>query len=452
MEVLFARCAGLDVHKKSVVACRVTPGPPGKPCKEIRTFGTMTCDLLSLSDWLAEGGVTHVAMESTGVYWKPLYNLLESSFTLLLVNAQHIKQVPGRKSDVRDCEWIADLLRHGLVKGSFVPDRFQRELRELTRYRTTQVRERAAEQNRLQKTLEGANIKLACVASDLLGVSARQMLLALCAGQTDAAAMAQLAKGRLREKLPQLEQALVGDFQPHQRFLVAQQLAHIDYLEERIAQIATEIAQRLEGPAIPPGAPEPPGPAAAARPEAMSAPREADGHPPSEAAEPLSYAAAVAVLTTIPGVGQRIAEVVVTEIGRDMRRFPSAGHLASWAGLVPGLNVSAGKRQSNRTRKGSPWLRSALVEAAHAASHTKETYLAAHYHRLAARRGKKKAMVAVAHTILGIAYHLLQNGTVHEEVGDRYYDERDRDALQRKYVRRLEELGCKVNVELAAAA
>jgi transposase len=409
----------------------------------IRTFGTMTCDLLALSDWLAEGGVTHVAMESTGVYWKPLYNLLEGSFTLLLVNAQHIQQVPGRKSDVKDCEWIADLLRHGLLKASFVPDRFQRELRELTRYRTTQVRERAAEQNRLQKTLEGANIKLAGVASDVLGVSARQMLAALCAGQTDAAAMAQLAKGRLREKLPQLEQALVGDFQAHQRFLVAQQLAHIDYLEERIAPISAEIAQRLQPPVPPPGTEAPPRPTAA--------PPAPAGEEPA-AAEPLSYAAAVAVLLTIPGVGPRIAEVVVTEIGRDMRRFPSAGHLASWAGLVPGLNVSAGKRQSNRTRKGSPWLRSALVEAAHAASHTKATYLSAHYHRLAARRGKKKAIVAVAHTILGIAYHLLRNGTVHEEVGDRYYDERDREALQRKYVRRLEELGCKVSVELAAAA
>jgi transposase len=443
MEVLFPHCAGLDVHKKSVVACRVTPGPHGKPEKVIRTFGTMTCDLLALSDWLAEGGVTHVAMESTGVYWKPLYNLLEGSFTLLLVNAQHIQQVPGRKSDVKDCEWIADLLRHGLLKASFVPDRFQRELRELTRYRTTQVRERAAEQNRLQKTLEGANIKLAGVASDVLGVSARQMLAALCAGQTDAAAMAQLAKGRLREKLPQLEQALVGDFQAHQRFLVAQQLAHIDYLEERIAQISAEIAQRLQPPVPPPGTEAPPRPTAA--------PPAPAGEEPA-AAEPLSYAAAVAVLLTIPGVGPRIAEVVVTEIGRDMRRFPSAGHLASWAGLVPGLNVSAGKRQSNRTRKGSPWLRSALVEAAHAASHTKATYLSAHYHRLAARRGKKKAIVAVAHTILGIAYHLLRNGTVHEEVGDRYYDERDREALQRKYVRRLEELGCKVSVELAAAA
>jgi transposase len=382
-------------------------------------------------------------MESTGVYWKPVFNLLEGRVEVLLVNAQHIKQVPGRKSDVRDCEWIADLLRHGLLRASFVPDRQQRELRELTRYRTALVRERSAEQNRLQKTLEGANIKLSSVASDLLGVSARQMLSALCAGRSDVTAIAQMAKGALREKIPQLEQALVGDFRPHQRFLVAQQLAHIDYLEGLIEQISGEIAQRLGPPADPPGEGEPPAPE-----------REPGRGPAAEpgATEPPRYGAAVAALTTIPGVGERIAQVVVTEIGTDMGRFPSAGHLASWAGLVPGLNVSAGKRQGNKTRRGSPWLRSALVEAAHAASRTKGTYLSAHYHRLAARRGKKKAIVAVAHTILGIAYHLLKNGTVHEEVGDRYYDERDREALQRQYVRRLEQLGCKVNLELPAAA
>jgi transposase len=440
MDVVYSRCAGIDVHKKSVVVCRITPGPDGTPLKEIRPFATMTEALLALSDWLAEGGVTHVAMESTGVYWKPVYNLLESSFTLLLVNAQHIKQVPGRKSDVKDCEWIADLLRHGLLKASFVPDRDQRELRELTRYRTALVRERSAEQNRLQKTLEGANIKLSSVASDLLGRSARQMLVALCAGRSDAAAIAQLAKGALREKIPQLEQALVGDFRPHQRFLVAQQLAHIDYLDGLIAQISAEIARRL-GP--PPTGGDPPTPAS--DPEAAAA---ATG----EAGESGRAGAAVAALVTIPGVGERIAQIVVSEIGIDMGRFPSAGHLASWAGLVPGLNVSAGKRQSNRTRRGSPWLRSALVEAAHAASRTKGTYLAAQYQRLAARRGKKKATVAVAHTILGIAYHLLKDGMVYEELGDRYYDERDREALQRKYVRRLEELGCTVSVELAAAA
>jgi transposase len=465
MEVLYARCAGIDVHKKTVVVCRIIPGPDGKPLKEIRTFTTMTADLLALSDWLSEGEVTHVAMESTGVYWKPIWNLLEGSFILWLVNAAHIKQVPGRKSDVKDCEWIADLLRHGLLKPSFVPERDQRELRELTRYRTALVRERAAEQNRVQKTLEGANIKLAAVATDLMGVSARQMLSALCAGQRDVEAIAQLAKGRLREKIPQLEQALEGDFRPHQRFLVAQQLAHIDYREGLIDQVSGEVLQRLEPPpggggpagdreapggAVPDREPAPPTPAELAeRRAALQLEQAIDGLQAQEeaAAEPLSFMAAVALLVTITGVSQRTAEVIVSEMGTDMSRFPSAGHLCSWAGLVPGLNVSAGKRQGNKTRRGSPWLRSALVEAAHGASRSKATYLSAQYQRLAARRGRKKAIVAVAHTILATAYYLLKNRTPYEELGDAYFDQRDRDVLQRRLVRRLEELGCKVSVE-----
>ncbi len=466
MEVLYARCAGVDVHKKTVVVCRIIPGPDGKPIKEIRTFTTMTRDLLALSDWLAEGGVTHVAMESTGVYWKPVYNLLEGTFTLLLVNAAHIKQVPGRKSDVLDCAWIADLLRHGLLKGSFVPERGLRELRELTRYRTALVRERAAEQNRVHKTLEGANIKLSAVATDLMGVSARQMLAALCTGRSDTEAIAQLAKGRLREKLPLLEQALEGDFQPHQRFLVAQQLAHIDYLEGLIDQVSEEVAQRLEPLAPPPSGPAPaPGSdaldeAAAFAAAELEARREAlhlrlalDGLQEQEAVEgPLSFAAAVALLVTITGISQRTAEVIVSEIGTDMSRFPSAGHLCSWAGLVPGLNVSAGKRHGNRTRRGSPWLRSALVESAHGASRSKGTSLSAQYQRLAARRGRKKAIVAVAHTILATAYYLLKNRTTYEELGDAYYDARDKEAIQRRLVRRLEEIGYTVTVELAQAA
>jgi transposase len=458
MEVVYPRCAGLDIHKKKVVACRIVPGPEGKPVKEIRSFATMTCDVLALGDWLSAGGVTHAAMESTGVYWKPLYNLLEASFTLLLVNAAHIKQVPGRKSDVRDCEWIADLLRHGLLKGSFVPDRQQRELRELTRYRTALVRERAAEQNRLHKTLEGANIKLAAVATDLLGVSARQMLSALCAGQTDAQAMAQLAQGRLREKIPLLEQALVGDFQPHQRFLTAEQLALIDYLEERIERISAEIAQRLGPPPEPPSEGDAlPAPTAeeaaeqAARRAALWGQRTAERGQRAAVGE-LRPAEALELLITITGVKRRIAEVLIAEIGTDMRRFPSAAHLASWAGLVPGLNESAGKRQGNKLRRGSPWLRATLVEAAHAASRSQATYLSAQYQRLAARRGRKKAIVAVAHSILVIAYHLLRDGTVYEDLGERYFDRRDRESLQRRYVRRLEELGCKVTVELPLAA
>ena len=467
MHVLYPRCAGVDVHKKTVVVCRIIPGPDGKPVKEIRTFTTMTRGLLALADWLTAGGVTHVAMESTGVYWKPIYNLLEGIFTLLLVNAAHIKQVPGRKSDVKDCEWIADLLRHGLLKGSFVPERDLRELRELTRYRTALVRERAAEQNRVHKTLEGANIKLSSVASDLMGVSARQMLLGLCSGRQDPAALAQLAKGRLREKIELLERALEGDFQPHQRFLVAQQLAHIDYLEELVAQVSAEILQRLEP--APSPAPPSPGPAPteappadptvglaaelAARREALFRQRAAASLEPQEAAEaPLSFVAAVALLVTITGVSQRTAEIIVSEIGTDMSRFPSAGHLCSWAGLVPGLNVSAGKRHGNKTRRGSPWLRSALVESAHGASRSKGTYLSAQYHRLAARRGSKKAIVAVAHSILAAAYYLLKDRTTYVDLGDAYYDQRDTEAIQRRLVRRLEELGCKVTIELAQAA
>ncbi|MFQ6031246.1 MAG: IS110 family transposase, partial [Dehalococcoidia bacterium] len=316
MDAIYQRCCGLDIHKKVVVACLITPGRKGEPHKEIRSFGTMTADLLELSDWLAAAECTHVAMESTGVYWKPIYNLLEGSFELLLVNAQHIKAVPGRKTDVKDCEWIADLLRHGLLKGSFVPHRSQRELRELTRYRTSLVWERSAEVNRLQKTLEGANIKLAAVATDILGKSGREMLDALVGGSTDAPVLAELAKGRMREKIPELERALAGQFGPHQRFMVATQLAHIDFLEETIEKVSGEVAERL-GPF-----------------------------------EPM-----VERLDAIPGIGPRNAQALLAELGTDMERFPSAGHLASWAGMCPGNHESAGKRKSGKTRKGNRWLR-----------------------------------------------------------------------------------------------
>ena len=405
MDVVYERCCGLDIHKKTVVACRIVPGPAGKPTKEIRTFGTMTEDLLALSDWLASEGVTHVAMESTGVYWKPIYNLLEGSFELLLANARHIKAVPGRKTDVRDCEWIADLLRHGLLKPSFVPDRRERELRELTRYRSSLVRERTAEVNRLQKTLEGANIKLAAVASDLMGASGREMLAALAGGSTDATALAQLARGKLRQKLPDLGRALAGRCGAHQRFLLARQLAHIDFLDEAIEQVSAEVRERVR-----------------------------------------PFEAVVQRLDTIPGVGRWTAEVILAEIGTDMGRFPGAGHLASWAGMCPGNNESAGKRKSSKTRRGSPWLRVALTEAAQAAGRTKGTYLAAQYHRLLARRGKKKATVAVGHTILVIACHLLTGETGYRALGGHYFDERDRGLLERRLVRRLEGLGYKVTL------
>ena len=410
MDVLYERCCGLDIHKKSVVAC-VLISQPGRPVhKEIRTFETMTGDLLELADWLTSHGVTHVAMESTGVYWKPVWNLLEDSFTLLLVNAQHVKAVPGRKTDVKDAEWLADLLRHGLLRGSFVPDRPQRELRELTRYRTSLVRERATVINRIQKTLEGANIKLASVATDILGKSGRQMLEALILGSTEASDLAQLAKGRLRDKLPQLERALAGRFGPHQRFLLAEQLALVDALEASIERVSAEIAERLR-----------------------------------------PFEEAIERLQTIPGVGRRVAEILLSEIGVDLGRFATAAHLASWAGLCPGQHESAGKRSSGRTRRGNPYLRAALVEAAHAAGHTKATYLAAQFHRLTARRGRKKAAVAVAHTILVIVYHLLTRGTLYQDLGVHYFDERDRRAVERRAVRRLEGLGYKVRLEPAVA-
>jgi transposase len=410
MDVVYPRCSGLDVHKKTVVACVIVPGAKGKPQKTIRTFGTMTDELSALGDWLAEREVTHVAMESTGVYWQPIWNLVEERFTLLLVNAYHVKQVPGRKTDVGDCEWIADLLRHGLLKGSFVPDRTQRELRELTRYRTALMQERAAEVNRLQKTLKGANIKLAAVATDVLGKSGRQILEALVAGGTAAGDLAQLAKGRMRDKIPQLERALTGSFRPHQQFMVARHLAFIDDMDELVAQVSAEIAERLR-------------------------PAEAD----------------VELLDEITGIGRPTAEVWLAEVGNDLERFPTHGHLASWAGICPGNNESAGKRKSGKTRKGNSALRTALVVAAQAAARKRDSYLSAQYRRLAARRGPKKAIVALAHSLLVIAYHVLKRRVNFADLGPTYFDERNRMSVQRQLVRRLERLGYKVALEPTAA-
>jgi transposase len=406
MDVVHARCCGIDVHKRTVVACLLVVNSGGALSKEVRTFGTMTQDLLCLADWLTTAGCTHVAMESTGVYWKPVYNLLEGSLEVVVVNARHIKAVPGRKTDVKDCEWIADLLRHGLLQPSFIPERPQRELRELTRYRTSLIQERTAEVNRLQKVLEGANIKLAAVATDIMGRSGRAILAALVGGAGEATTLAQLARGRLREKMPQLEQALAGQFGAHQRFMVAQQLAHIDFLDEVIERVSAEVAERVR-----------------------------------------PFEEAVALLDTIPGVGRRTAEVLVAEIGVDMTRFPTAAHLAAWAGVAPGNNESAGKRRSGRTRKGSPWLRAALVEAAQAAGRTKSTYLGAQFRRLLPRKGKKRAAVAVGHSILVIAYHLLSRREPYHDLGVTYFDQRARQTLERRLVRRLEALGYTVSLQ-----
>jgi transposase len=400
MEIVHTHCAGLDVHKKTVVPAIIVPDPQGGLRKETRTYGTMTADLLALSDWLMGQGVTHVAMESTGEYWKPVYNILEHNFEVLLVNAQHIKAVPGRKTDVKDAEWIAELLRHGLLTGSFVPPEGQRELRELTRYRSTFVKERATLVNRVQKALESANIKLASVVTDITGVSGRAILQALLEGQSAPEAMAELAKGRLREKRELLAKALQGQVKPHHRFVLTELLCQIDSLDETIARFDEQIQEYC--------------------------------HPFEEA---------VKLLDTIPGVARETAEVIVAEIGTDMSRFPSADHLASWAGVAPGNNESAGKRRSGKTTQGNHALGVALNHAANAASHTKNTYLAAQYHRLASRRGKKKAIVALEHSILIIAYHLIRRNEPYRELGGDYFDKRRPEATVNKLVKRLEHMG-----------
>jgi transposase len=374
MEIVHLCCAGLDVHKKSITACvrRVTDG--GEFTQESRTFGTVTAELLALSDWLAARGVRQVAMESTGVYWKPVFHILEDRFEVMLVNAQHIKRVPGRKTDVKDAEWIAQLLQHGLLSPSFIPPPPIRELRDLTRQRTQLVRERATVANRIQKVLEDANIKLASVASDPLGVSGRAMIRAMIAGQDDPGALAELARRRLRGKIPELRQALHGRVTDHHRFLLRTLLDQVGHLDGLVEQFDLRIAEKMA--------------------------------PFSEAS---------ARLRTIPGVGGSAAEVIVAEIGTDMSRFPRSGQLASWAGLCPGNNESAGKRRSGKTTKGSQWLRTMLVQVAWAASHAKGTIFQATYGRWAKRMGKKKALVAVGHKILVLIHRLLTTGTDYQE-------------------------------------
>jgi len=404
MEIEHTHCAGLDVHKKTVVAAIIVPDGKNGLLKEVRTFGTMTADLLGLSDWLLSFGVTHVAMESTGEYWKPIHNILEENFEVLLVNARHIKQVPGRKTDVMDAEWIADLLRHGLLRGSFIPPVGQRELRELTRHRTNFVRERATVVNRIQKTLESANIKLASVASNVMGVSGRAMVEGIITGTAGATEMAELAKGRLREKREQLDKALEGHVKPHHRFVLSELLRQVDNLDESIARFDAEIEKHCR-----------------------------------------PFEEAVELLDTIPGVARRIAEVIISEIGSDMNRFPTANHLAAWAGVAPGNNESAGKRYSGTTRHGNRALTVALVQAAHAAARSRKTYLSAQYHRLAGRRGKKRAIVAVAHSILIICYHIIQRKEPYRELGGEYFDQRRPEATAKRLLKRLQHLGYDVS-------
>jgi transposase len=410
MQVLYERCAGIDVHKRTVVATLLVTDASGRLTKRTRTFSTMTTDLLALEAWLAEERVEQVAMESTGVYWYPLYNLLEEGRAIVLVNPRHIKAVPGRKTDVKDSEWLADLLRHGLLRASFIPPQPIRELRELTRYRKTLVQARAQEANRLQKVLESANIKLAAVAADVLGASARAMLEALIAGQEDTAAMANLARARLRRRLPELRDALSGRVRPHHRFLLRAILDHIDVLSHTIARVEGEITQRL--------------------------------HP---------YADAMRLLQTIPGINKTVAAAIIAEIGVDMSRFPSAKHLASWAGLCPGNKQSGGKRLQAPANEGNRWLRGMLGEVVWTITHTKDNYLVAQYQRLVRRRGKYKAIVAVAHTVLVIIYHLLRDQQPYTDLGADYFDRLDTARIERHHVRRLEQLGYTVTLTPSVA-
>ncbi|HWW94991.1 MAG TPA: IS110 family transposase [Vicinamibacteria bacterium] len=409
MERVFQRCCGLDVHKMTVAACIRIPGKRGRRDQEVRTFGTTTRELLELRDWLEANGVTHVAMESTGIYWKPIFYVLEGSFTCLLANAAHIAQVPGRKTDVKDCVWIAQLLEHGLLRGSFVPEAPIRDLRDLTRYRKGLVHERTRISNRLHKVLEDAGIKLASVATRVLGASGRAMMEALVGGTTDPTMLADLAQGRLREKLPALREALTGRFRAHHAFLVSQLLAHVDYLDEAIQVASVQI-------------------------ETLMAP----------------FASEIERLDTIPGVNRRTAEVLIAETGADMSRFPTAKHLASWAGLCPGNNESAGKRMAGTVRKGNRWLRTALVEAALSASRAKDSALAARYRRVMRHRGHKKAVIAVAHAILISTYYILARQVPYQELGPDYFDQHHAERARRRALQTLERQGYKVTIEPAA--
>lgn len=411
MQALYGRVCGLDVHKKVVVGCvRVLDPRDGMVQSTLRSFGTMTRDLGALRDWLVEHKVTHVAMESTGVYWQPIFNLLEGHFTVWVVNAQHIKKVPGRKTDVKDAEWIAQLLQCGLLRPSFVPDRQQRELRDLTRQQSKLVQQRNAVENRIQKVLETANIKLGCVASDVLGVSGRKMIEALIAGQTDVEVLADLAKRQLRGKIPELQRALEGELTDHHRFLLRQLLEQYDFLESKIQSISERLGVLA----------------------------------------PASFQAAVEKLDQIPGIAERGARAVLAETGTDMNRFPTHQHFASWAGQCPGNHESAGKRKSGKSPDANRHLDSILTEIAHAAVRTKKSYFKGQYHHVAGRRGKKRAIGAVKHSILVAIYYMLRDDKPYRDLGVDYFDKLNPQQRIRYHVRRLQELG--QGVELSPIA
>lgn len=406
MQIVYDSCAGLDVHAKTVVVCVIVRGH-----KEVRTFSTMTDDLLQLADWLVEKGCGQVAIESTGVYWKPVFNLLEAVVEVILVNARDVKAVPGRKTDVRDCEWLADLLRHGLLKASFIPPVHICELRELTRYRQSLIKEQTAVANRIQKLIESCNIKLGQVASDVLGVSGRAILRALASGEEDVTQMGQLVRGRLKTKTREIKRALRGSLSPTQRWILTELLDRYEGIEAALSRVGQRIRDHIEA-----------------------------------SPDPL-VAQAGERLVTIPGIGEQVAQSIMAEIGVDMQRFPTDAHLASWCGLCPGNNESAGKRRNGKTTKGNPYVRTALVQAAWAASHTKNSYLSAQFHRLVKRLGRKKALVAVAHSILVIVYHLLAEKSSYQDLGADYFDRRAAEVQGKRLVRRLEALGYKVTLE-----
>lgn len=408
MEIVNLRVAGLDVHQASGVATVRVPGDAGRQTIT-ETFATMTPDLWALREWLQAQGVTHVALESTGVYWKPVYYMLEDAFTLLLINMLELRHVPGRKSDVKDSEWLAQLLECGLLRPSFVPPPAIRELRDLTRYRVQQVRDRAQEVNRLCKVLEDAGVKLTTVASDVMGASGRAMLQALVQGTTDPVVLADLARGKLRQKLPVLRRALQGRFRGHHAFLIEQILAKIDFLDETLTRLTDELDRRL-----------------------------------------VPFEPMLAALDTIPGIDRIGAISIVAETGADMTRFATAGHLCSWAGMCPGQNESAGKRRSGKTRQGNRYLRATLIQAALGAMRTRGSALQAKYHRIKRHRGHKKAVVAVGHQILEIAYFVMRDGVTYQELGADYFDRRHKERAVRRHVRQLEALGYRVTVEAAA--
>jgi transposase len=411
MQTLVERGCGLDVHQATVVPCVLIALQNGKVQKQIRTFGTTTRELVCLREWLLSEGCTHLAMESTGVYWKPVYAILEGALAIVVANAQHVKKVPGRNTDVKDAEWLADLLCHGLLRPSFVPPKPIRELRELTRYRRKLVESQAAERNRLLKLLETANIKLSSVATDVFGVSGRLMLRALIEGKATPQEMAELAKRKLRNKIPELELALEGRVEEHHRFLLKLQLERLESVEKNLETLEQRIQEKLK-----------------------------------------PYAAQLALLKEIPGVDWTLAAVIIAELGVDMSVFANVSQLTSWAGVCPGNNESAGKRKSSRIPKGNVYLKTALVEAANCAARAKGTYLRDKFYRLKARRGYKRAAVAIAHKILVAIYHMLSQQVSYNDLGDLYLDKLNKNHLTRNLVHRLERLGYQVTLTLQEKA